>query len=159
MKLLFVFLFITLTGFSQYPIIEEFDSFGGAGEWTVNNGAGVQNYGGVENWATFNIGNIPYPNSTTITIESPVYDLTDCLSDLQITFPIRGVIEDGFDNVYFQYRIGGGMWITIDILTGFQAPFNLPITKTYLTIPNTATRFRFILVTDSNSDPFLDCIK
>ena len=135
-------LMISQLGISQYPIIEEFDSFGGAGEWTVNNGAGVQNYGFAENYGTFNIGNIPYPNSTTITMESPVYYFSDCATDITISFPIFGIVENGFDFFRFQY-FDGGVWTTTLVLTGFQ---NINYINTV--VPNTTTRFRFQLITN-----------
>ena len=143
-RLIYILLLLPTLCFGQYPIVEEFNSFGGTGEWTVNNGAGVQNYGGAENWATFNIGNIPYPNSITITIQSPIYDLTTCGVDVEIIFPVYGIVENGFDFFRFQY-FDGGVWTTTLVLTGFQ---NINYTNT--TIPNTATRFRFQLITDGS---------
>ncbi len=127
---------------AQYPIVEEFNSFGGAGEWTVDNGGGVQNYGGAENYGTFNIGTTPYLNNTTHTIQSPVYDFTDCATDITISFPMAGYVETGADVMNFEYY-DGGAWVTDLTVTGL-------VTGTYtnIAIPNTTTQFRFQLITD-----------
>lgn len=127
---------------AQYPIVEEFDSFGGAGEWTVDNGGGVQNYGGAENYGTFNIGTTPYLNSTTHTILSPTYDFSDCSSDIEISFPMAGIVENGGDVMNFEYYDGG--WVTDLTVTGFVNG-----TYTNAAIPNTTTQFRFQLITDA----------
>lgn len=132
-------LFISLNGVSQtYPIIEEFNS---GTTWVFTNGAGIQNYGGAENYGTFNIGANPYFNNSTITITSPVYSLTNCASGLTVSFPISGRIENGFDIMSFQY-FNAGSWITQSTFTGPQN-----VTLVY-SMPNTATQFRFRLVTD-----------
>jgi hypothetical protein len=127
---------------AQYPIVEEFDSFGGAGEWTVDNGGGVQNYGGAENYGTFNLGTTPYFNSTTHTILSPTYDFSDCNSDIEISFPMTGIVENGGDVMNFEYYDGG--WVTDLTVTGFVNG-----TYTNAAIPNTTTQFRFQLITDA----------
>lgn len=127
---------------AQYPIIEEFDSFGGAGQWTVDNGGGVQNYGGAENYGTFNLGTTPYLNNTTHTIQSPIYDLTDCATDITISFPMTGIVENGIDVMNFEY-FDGGIWNTDLTVTGAVNG-----TYTNTAIPNTATRFRFQLITN-----------
>lgn len=138
-KLLLILLF-PLALFSQtYPIVEEFNA---GTTWTYTNGAGLQNYGGAENYATFNMGSTPYPNNANITITSPTYNFTStCGSNLTVSFPITGRIENGFDFVYFQY-FSGGSWITQSTFTGVQNS-----TPSY-SIPNTATQFRFLMVTD-----------
>jgi hypothetical protein len=138
-KLLLILLF-PITLFSQtYPIVEEFNA---GTTWTYTNGAGLQNYGGAENYATFNIGSTPYPNNSNITITSPTYNFTStCSSNLTVSFPIVGRIENGFDFVYFQY-FDGGVWVTQSTFTGIQNS-----TPSY-SIPNTATQFRFLMVTD-----------
>lgn len=124
----------------QYPIVEEFNP---GTPWTFTNGAGIQNYGPPENYATTNIGSTPYPNNATITITSPVYDFTTtCASDITVSFPISGRIENGFDFLYFEY-FNAGAWVN---LGGFTGPISGTYTNT--TIPNTATQFRFRLVTD-----------
>ena len=90
-----ILLMSSFVSMAQYPIVEEFDSFGGAGQWTIDNGGGVQNYGGAENYGTFNIGTTPYNNSTTHTMGSPIFDFSDCSSDITISFPIAGIVENG----------------------------------------------------------------
>jgi len=140
-KLLLILLLVPSLCFAQYPITEEFDSFGGAGEWTADNGGGVQNYGGAENYGTFNIGNTPYLNNTTHTMMSPTYDFSDCGGDITISFPIIGYI-DANDIINFEY-FDGVSWITAVTYTSLQN-----ITYTNTTIPNTTTQFRFQLITD-----------
>ncbi len=145
--LLTILLFLTTLSWGQMPIVEEFNA---GTTWTYTNGAGMQNYGGAENYATFNIGSTPYLNSSTITITSPVYDFSSiCASDLTVSFPINGIIENGWstddDIVYFEYY-NSGSWVTRATFTGNQAS-----TPSYTNIPKTATQFRFRLVTDVSS--------
>lgn len=95
--LLILFSLLSLVGYSQtYPINEPFNTLGG---WTVTNGAGLQTYGAGLNYLTTNIGNTPYPNSSTITMTSPVYSFTNCVGVLSLSFPIDGRIENG--NEYY----------------------------------------------------------
>lgn len=141
LTLLLTLLVSCFTSMAQYPIIEEFDSFNGAGEWTVDNGGGVQNYGGAENYGTFNLGTTPYLNNTTHTIQSPTYDFTDCGTDITVSFPMSGYVEPGADIMNFQYY-DGGTWNTDLTVTGL-------VTGTHTTtVPNTTTQFRFQLITD-----------
>lgn len=144
MKNIFIILLflISLKSKAQYPMVEEFNGFNGAGQWTTCCGAGLQNYGGAENYATTNIGSTPYPNNSNITLTSPVYDFTTtCSSNLTVSFPISGVIENGFDFLRFEY-FNAGAWVIQSSFTGIQGS-----TPVY-SIPNTATQFRFLLVTD-----------
>lgn len=117
--------------------------------WTTTNGSGIQWYGGAEYYATTNIGTTPYPNNSNIAITSPVYDLTTCLSGLTVSFPLQGIVENGYDFLRFQYRIGAGPWITVQSFTGTQN-----ITLAYTTVPNTATQFRFLLQTDATVNTY-----
>lgn len=139
-NLLLLLLFIPSLGIAQYPIVEEFNVFT---SWTYTNGAGMQNYGGTENYATFNIGTTPYPNDATVTITSPIYDLTNCASNINVQFEIGGIIEDGYDFAYFEYW-NGASWVVVQTYTGLISP---SIVENYV-VPNTATRFRFRLETD-----------
>ena len=144
--LLILLLFISVLSYGQYPIVEEFNP---GTSWTFTNGAGIQNYGPPENYATTNIGTTPYPNSATVTITSPVYDFTtSCASNITISFPISGRIENGFDFLYLEY-FNAGVWVNLGGFTG-------PIAGTYTNaaIPNTATRFRFRLVTDATVNTY-----
>lgn len=132
---------------AQFPIIQEFNSFNGSNQWTTCCGAGLQNYGGAENYATFNIGNTPYPNSSNITITSPISSYTNCLTNITVTFPLSGRIENGFDFMRFQYW-NGASWITVASYTGSQ-------NSTYsYSLPNTMTRFRFLLQTDNSVNTY-----
>lgn len=139
-------LLFTVNSKAQFPIIEEYNT---GTSWTFTNGAGIQNYGGPENYATTNVGNIPYPNSSNIDITSPVYNLTNCVGVLTISFPLSGIIETNYDYMRFQYRIGAGAWITVQTFTGAQGT-----TYSYTIIPNTATQFRFRLITDSSVNTY-----
>mgnify|MGYP003641919984 CR=1 FL=1 len=138
-------MFIPLMGWSQFPITEEFDP---GTSWTYTNGAGMQNYVGVENYATFNVNTTPYPNSSTVTITSPVYDMSSCLSaELNITFSLVGEIESGYDFAYFDYW-NGSAWVTTHTYTGVQNVIEV------FTVPATATQFRFRLATDGSVNTF-----
>ena len=137
-----LFLLINVTINAQFSLVEEFDSFGGVGEWTIDNGGGVQNYGGAENYLSFNLGSTPYLNSSTITATSPVHDLSTISGNATVNFPISGIIENNWDYMYFDY-FDGGAWVNDTVLTGLQTT---TIVRT--TIPNTVTQFRFRLVTD-----------
>ena len=137
-----LFLLINVTINAQFSLIEEFDSFGGVGEWTIDNGGGLQNYGGAENYLSFNLGSTPYLNSSTITATSPVHDLSTISGNATVNFPISGIIENNWDYMYFDY-FDGGAWVNDTVLTGLQTT---TIVRT--TIPNTVTQFRFRLVTD-----------
>jgi hypothetical protein len=149
MKNIFLILIslLSLTSLAQFPIIEEFNAFNGANQWTTCCGAGLQNYGGSENYATFNIGNTPYPNSSNITITSPVASYTTCLTNITVSFPLAGRIENGFDFMRFQYW-NGASWITVASYTGSQNA-----TYSY-SLPNTITRFRFLLQTDNSVNTY-----
>ena len=57
----FLFIFLSVIVNGQYLIIEEFNSFGGVGEWTINNGGSTQNYGGAENYLSFNLADRECP--------------------------------------------------------------------------------------------------
>lgn len=139
---LIVILLFTTSLYAQFPIVEEFNV---GTTWTYTNGSGMQNYGLPENYATTNIGTTPYPNNTTVNITSPIYNLTNCIGIMTVTFPISGFIETTYDYLYFQYRIGLGAWITVQSFTGVQNG-----TFLYTTIPKTATQFRYRLRTDAS---------
>jgi len=144
--LITILLIISLISNAQtYPINEPFNS---VAAWTCNNGSGLQTYGPGLNYLTTNIGNTPYPNSSTITMTSPVYSFTNCLSNLTVTFPINGRIENGFDFMSFQY-FNAGAWVNVATHTGIRNN----VLYSYV-IPNTATRFRFRLVTDATINSY-----
>lgn len=139
-------LFVSLNIFGQtYPIIEEFNP---GTTWNFTNGAGVQNYGTSQNYASTNLGNIPYPNSSTITIASPVYSFTNCNTNITVNFPLAGRIENNWDFLRFQYW-NGISWITQQSFTG-----NQNASYTY-NLPNTITKFRFLLITDATVNTYL----
>jgi len=148
MKKIFKFLLFVLLSNqakAQFPINEPFNP---PLTWATTNGAGVQNYGGAENYATTNVGTTPYPNNSTVTITSPLYNLSNCGVSVVVSFPISGVVENGFDFMYFEYTINGSTWITVQTFTGNQNS-----TPMY-TIPQTAIRFRFRLVTDATVNSY-----
>lgn len=131
--------------YAQLPINEEFNP---PMTWATTNGAGLQFYGGTEYYATTNVGTTPYPNSSTITLTSPLYNLTSCATNVNVSFPLSGVIENGWDVMRFQYTIDGVTWINVQNFTGNQN------TLYSYNIPNTAIRFRFRLTTDSSVNSF-----
>lgn len=141
MKTLFTFLLLSFTAVGQFPITQDFNP---GNDWAYTNASGIQNYGGSENYATTNQNAVAYPNSSNITITSPVYNLSTCLGLMQVSFPLFGQIENSYDFLRFQYRIGAGAWVTVQSFTGVQNQ-----TLTYNAIPNTATQFRFLLQTDA----------
>lgn len=139
-------LLFNISGFSQtYPINEPFNS---VAAWTCTNGSGLQTYGAGLNYLTTNIGNTPYPNGSTITMTSPVYSFTNCLANLTVTFPINGRIENGFDFMSFQY-FNAGAWVNVATHTGIRNN----VLYSYV-IPNTATQFRFRLITDATVNSY-----
>jgi hypothetical protein len=146
MKTLIAFLLLSFTTAAQFPIVEEFNQ---GTSWVFTNGAGIQNYGNAENYGTTNVGNTPYPNNANVTITSPVYNLSTCVSGLVVSFPLAGRIENTYDFLRFQYRIGAGAWVTVQSFTGLQNA-----TFSYSSIPNTATQFRFLLQTDATVNTF-----
>jgi hypothetical protein len=127
--------------FSQYPLIEDFNSFNGVGEWTADNGSGSQNYGGAENYASFNLGSTPYPNNDTITIMSPILDFSNVIGNVDVEFIISGYIENGYDFMTFDY-FDQGVWVTDATFTGVGP--GIVTTR----MANTATRVRLQLITD-----------
>ncbi len=144
--LIILMLLFSISGFSQtYPINEPFNS---VAAWTCTNGSGLQTYGAGLNYLTTNIGTTPYPNGSTITMTSPVYSFTNCLANLTVTFPINGVIENGYDFMSFQY-FNAGAWVTVATHTGTRNN----VLYSYV-IPNTATRFRFRLITDATINSY-----
>tara|TARA_R110000803_G_scaffold158721_1_gene222948 strand:+ start:259 stop:1167 length:909 start_codon:yes stop_codon:yes gene_type:complete len=138
-------LLTSFISFGQYPIVEEFDNT--VSGWTFDNGSGVQNYGGSETYATFNLGSSPYFNNTTHTILSPVYDLTDIVGNVTISFPFSGIIENGWDYFHFDY-LNGSVWVTEATYTGSQNLTHISV------IPNTATRFRLQLIADGSVNTY-----
>ncbi len=144
--LIILMLLFNISGFSQtYPINEPFNS---VAAWTCTNGSGLQTYGAGLNYLTTNIGNTPYPNGSTITMTSPVYSFTNCLANLTVTFPINGRIENGFDFMSFQY-FNAGAWVNVATHTGIRNN----VLYSYV-IPNTATQFRFRLITDATVNSY-----
>lgn len=124
-----------------YPINEPFNS---VAAWTCTNGSGLQTYGAGLNYLSTNLGNTPYPNSSTITMTSPVYSFTNCVGILSVSFPINGRIENTYDFMYFEYSINSGVsWTTLATHTGIRNN----VLYNY-TLSNNINRFRFRLVTD-----------
>ena len=143
-KIIILTALLLLSAVTQSQTVEEFNQ---GTSWMFNNGAGIQNYGTSENYASFNIGGTPYLNSRNIIIRSPIEDYTNC-SELTASFPIYGIVEDGWDIMRFQYK-DGGIWITDTAFTGF-----VDMTYTSGILPNTLTRFRFKLTTDGSVNTY-----
>lgn len=133
-RLLFILVILT-TSLNGQSIYQPFDS---TSNWNFTNGAGIQQYPN-NNYASFNINDLPYPNDTIITIESPTYQF-DCDNILVAEFALFGNIEDS-DTLYFQY-LDNNEWLIKDWFTGIK-----DITPSYNFNP-TVTQFRFVLKTD-----------
>jgi len=141
-KLLFTLLVIAGIAKGQtYPIVYQFT--GSLGGWTVTNGSGLQYYSTSSQWLTTNIGNTPYPNSSTITMTSPISTYTNCVGSLTVSFLLNGKIEKNYDFMSFQYTTNGSTWTTLQTFTGS----NNNVTLSY-PISNNVTGFRFQLITD-----------
>jgi hypothetical protein len=104
----------------------------------------VEIYGG-DDYLSFSDWPATYLNNTTHTATSPTYDFTDCVNDIEIVFPIIGIIQPSADYFYFDY-FDGGVWVNDLILTSIQNGI-----YTNSAIPNTATQFRFRLITNAGS--------
>ena len=139
---------ISVVSYGQFPINYDFDS--GSNGWSFNsNGtlvAGLEPYG-VITTTTLALG--PYPNSTRQIMKSPIVDLSQCSVDLDVSFYIKGIIENQADFMYFQYKIGAGTWINIDTLTGL-----IDSTLVY-SVTSAATRFRFILKANGSINNYI----
>jgi hypothetical protein len=136
-KYLITLLVVITTITTKAQIIENFNP---SSSWLFTNGAGIQNYGGPENYATFNLGSSPYINSSEIIIESPTFQLDSC-PYLILSFSLNGYIER-FDTLLLQYY-SNYEWITITRFTGY---YDNPMAV--YNAPSSATKFRFNLKTD-----------
>jgi len=116
----------------------QINAFNDFGSWTFNNTAGLESYGAITTTLT---GGSPYLNSDTTTMTSPTYYPN---GNIDINFTLNGVIEDGFDYMYFQYNMGNE-WITLESYTGEQVNKDF---NHYLESVDGAITFRFALVTD-----------
>lgn len=133
---------IPFISFGQF-ITEDFNS--GATDWTFTNGAGIQ--AGTD--ATFNVGNTPYPNSSFVTIFSPILDLDSCAVNVDVEFSLEGRIENGWDFVYFYYFDSAiSNWVLVSTYTGIKN------TIENFSIPSTAVRFAFQLVSDGSVNTY-----
>mgnify|MGYP003678539397 FL=1 len=137
---------LTLLSFSmQAQTVEEFDA---GNSWIFNNGAGIEDYGFSESYATFNLDGTVYPNSSNIIIKSRALDFTGC-SNLTVSFPIEGIIENNFDIMRFQYKDSSGTWVTDTAFSGY-----VDMVYTSGILPNTLTKFRFKLTTDGSVNSY-----
>ena len=123
---------LSTTLYAQLDITNDFES------WTFTNTAGLESYGAITTTLT---GGSPYLNSDTTLMVSPTYYPN---GNLDINFTLNGVIEDGFDYMYFQYNMGNE-WITLDSYTGEQVNKDF---NHYLESVDGDIAFRFALVTD-----------
>ena len=145
-KLLLILLLLPTICFGQFPIFEDFEV---GTSWTFSHAGGIQDYGTGETYGTFNIDIDPYPNSSTVTITSPISDLSSCVAGTAtITFEININIEPNYDFVHVDYWTGSA-WITLSTWTG-----NLGGIGTF-NVPNTATQFRFRLETDGSVNTYV----
>jgi len=138
-SILITFLIVSGVNSQNLPLIEEFNS---TTDWVFTNGAGVQLYfNDVDSYASFNLGNEPYLNDTSISITSPNYSFENCQTSIVVSFPISGRIEN-YDTLFFQYK-ENDVWQNRDWYTGtidFLPDYNFN---------SNITQFRFVLRTDS----------
>lgn len=145
--ILFLITFLVLDISAQTPIFVDFNSQ--PSNWTMINGSGYQTYGGGNYWLTTNIGTTPYPNSSTVTMTSPTYNLSNCVGTMTLSFLLNGIIQNNNDYMYFEY-FNAGSWTTVGTYTGAQSNVNVVFT----TIPVTTTQFRFRLVTNGSVNAY-----
>lgn len=118
---------------AQLNINNDFDS------WSFTNTAGLENYNAI---TTTLSGGQPYPNNDSVIMSSPIYDVN---GDLTISYDVLGIVEQGYDFMYFQYNLNGSGWSTLDTYTGY-----VDKSKEYLLESVNSIQFRFILVTDES---------
>tara|TARA_R110001632_G_scaffold40847_1_gene102502 strand:- start:635 stop:1534 length:900 start_codon:yes stop_codon:yes gene_type:complete len=140
MKKLILTLAILISGTvtAQINAVDDF------GSWTFNNTAGLEPYGAIT--TTLDYGN-PYPNSDTTTMTSPIYYSS---GNIDINFTLEGVIENGYDYMYFQYNIGGD-WVTLESYTGTEQSIDY---NYYLESVYGNVSFRFALVSDASVNTY-----
>ena len=113
--------------------------------WTFNNTAGLEPYGAIT--TTLEFGN-PYPNSDTTTMTSPTYYSN---GNIDINFTIEGIIEDGYDFMYFQYNMGNG-WVTLESYTGSITDVDY---NYYMEAVDGDISFRFALISDASVNTYI----
>ena len=131
-------LITTLAILLSTTLVAQLDINNDFNEWSFTNTAGLESYGAI---TTTLAGGSPYLNSDTTIMVSPTYHPN---GNLDINFTLNGVIEGGFDYMYFQYNMGNE-WITLDSYTGEQVNKDF---NHYLESVDGAITFRFALVTD-----------
>ena len=131
-------LITTLAILLSTTLVAQLDINNDFNDWSFTNTSGIESYGAITTTLT---GGSPYLNSDTTTMTSPIYYPN---GNLDINFTLNGVIEDGFDYMYFQYNMGNE-WITLDSYTGEQVNKDF---NHYLESVDGAITFRFALVTD-----------
>ncbi len=122
---------------AQLEVYNDFDA------WTFNNSAGVESYNAVTTTLT---GGQPYPNNDSTFMESPIYDVN---GDLTVSFDVLGIIEYGYDVMYFQYNLNNAGWSTLNTYTGFQDKAQEFTLEAVASI-----QFRFLLVTDESINSY-----
>ena len=130
-------IFLSTTLGAQLNINNDFN------DWTFTNTAGLEPYGAI---TTTLDGGTPYLNSAVTTMTSPVYTSS---GNIDIQFYLFGLIETGYDFMYFEYSTGSG-WITLGGYTSAQnSSYDF-----YLESVVGDIQFRFALVTDGSINTY-----
>jgi len=135
--ILTVAIILTTSLTAQLNINNDFDS------WSFTNTAGVESYNAI---TTTLSGGQPYPNNDSVIMSSPIYDVN---GDLTVSYDVLGVIEQGYDFMYFQYNLNSSGWVDLDVFTGFK---NKSVEHTLESVSK--IQFRFILVTDESINSY-----
>lgn len=122
LAVLFCFLFSSQT---PSPYIDQFDSFGGVGEWSIVTGQG--NTGSHSGFLCYNLtGN--YLAGEYYSFESPTLDLSGWVANtLDLDFSMEKSLRSG-DNLYLFYYDNG--WFYFNLTSLADGAYTAPIPKT-----------------------------
>jgi len=132
-KVIIILMLLSVTLSGQYPILDEFNSFDGVGEWATP--TGYSNCGSHNSEMCWNtVGQ--YSNNSYYEFISPTYDFSSDCDSIRIEWSVSQNLRSG-DILYLYYWDSG--WYYYDI-TGYSGIYNS-------IIPSTATYFTFDLST------------
>lgn len=143
-----LFVVLCLSGFSQFP----YSWTNGVDPGWVSSDPSDNTLGWQDGLGAVSTSDVPgytYDNSQNTTYTSQVFDLSDCVGVMTVSFSINGEIENNYDYLYFEYTVNGTTWITVDDFTGVENSV-----LTYTSIPSIATQFRFRLETDGSVNTY-----
>ena len=124
-------------------------------DFSVNNGDWNFTGNGVvtSGWETYGVitttldNGLAYPNNSKQRMVLNV-DLSQCAVNVDVSFGIYGDIEDGYDFMEFQYKVGSASWVTVDTYTGIMDSI------LNYSIPNTANKIRFMLKANGSNNTY-----